>query len=301
MVHSSVAAFSGLRRLAVAALAVALGAGAAAQTPSFEVASVRRNTSNDGGIRLQMQPGGRLTFTNAPVRLLITRAYDVQPFQVIGGPDWLTTDRYDVTAKAPEGDVTPAQLNEMLQSLLADRFKLVLRRETRELPVYFLVRAREDGRLGDAMKPAAVDCSAARGRPGGPPPAADAPRAGGPGPAGPAVAVGNCRVMIAPGRFTVAGQRLSAFATGIANQLGRPVIDKTGLTGAYDFELTFMPEGRGAPIGPLPPGAPDIPAPDPDAPSIFTAVQEQLGLKLEAGRGPVEVLVIDSVERPIED
>jgi uncharacterized protein (TIGR03435 family) len=282
------------------AVAVAVGGLSAAQSPSFEVASIRRNASNDGMIGLQMQPGGRMTFTNAPPRMLITRAYGVQTFQVVGGPDWLTSERYDITAKAPEGSTSPAQLNLMLQSLLADRFKLMLRRETRELPVYFLVKAREDGRLGQGLMPAAVDCSAARGRAAGPPPGPTAPpRAGGPGTLAPPA--GDCRAMIAPGRLTVSGQPIGVVANALANQLGRPVIDKTALTGAYDFELTFTPEGRGMPIGPPPPGAPPLPPIDPDAPSLFTALQEQLGLKLDAGRGPVEVLVIDSAERPMED
>lgn len=282
------------------AMAVTIGLTLGAQQPSFEVAAVRRNTSGDGFTGLQMQPGGRLTFTNAPVRMLITRAYNVQNFQIVGGPDWLTSARYDITAKAAEGNTPPDQLNLMLQSLLADRFQLVLHRETRELPVYFLVKAREDGRLGSALAPAAVDCSAGRGRAGGgPPPAAAPPRAGGPGTVAPAA--GGCRFLFAPGRLTVAGQPIGMVANALGAQLGRPVIDKTGLAGAYDFELTFMPEGRGMPVGPPPPGAPELPPIDPNAPSIFTALQEQLGLKLESARGPVEVLVIDSAQPPVED
>ena len=109
-------------------------------------------------------------------------------------------------------------------------------------------------------------------------------------------------MMMAPGRIIVGGQPIANIGTGLANQVGRPVIDKTGLTGNYDFELSFMPEGRGGgPVGPLPPGVPDLPAIDPNAPSLFTALQEQLGLKLESGRGPVEVVVIDSAQQPTED
>jgi uncharacterized protein (TIGR03435 family) len=109
-------------------------------------------------------------------------------------------------------------------------------------------------------------------------------------------------MMLAPGRIIVGGQPISSVVLGLANQVGRPVIDKTGLTGNYDFEVTFMPEGRigGGPAGPLPPGV-ELPAIDPNAPSLFTALQEQLGLKLEAGRGPVEVLVIDSAQQPTDD
>ena len=108
--------------------------------------------------------------------------------------------------------------------------------------------------------------------------------------------------MIAPGRIMIGGQPIAQFVTLLGNQLGRPVIDKTGLSGGYDIELAFMPEGgRGGPAGTPPPGAPPLPPIDPDAPSLFTAIQEQLGLKLESERGPVDVIVIDSVQQPTED
>lgn len=273
---------------------VAAQAPAAGAVPAFEVASIRRNTSGTGMVSMNMAPGGRMNFVNVAVRQLIVRAYEVQPFQVIGGPDWLTNERYDIIAKA-EGDASPAQLNLMLQQLLADRFKLVVRRETRELPVYYLVQARDDGRLGPALKPAAVECGPqGRGRPGGPPAAAPGAGAGRGGPGA------GCQMMIAAGRLQAGGQPMSQFASVLANQVGRPIIDKTGLTGGFDIELSWMPEGRGNPVGPLPNGV-QLPAIDPDAPSLFTAVQEQLGLKLEAGRGPVEVLVIDNVQPPTAD
>jgi uncharacterized protein (TIGR03435 family) len=164
--------------------------------------------------------------------------------------------------------------------------------------VYHLVKARPDGKLGPDLKPAVVDCGAARGR-GGPP--AGAP--GGPGPVpGPAAGAAGCMMMIGPGRITVGGQPLSTLVNSLATQVGRPVFDKTGLTGSFDFVLSYMVEaGRGGPAGPPPPGAPPLPPPDPDAPSLFTALQEQLGLKLESERGPVDVIVIDSVAQPTED
>ena len=271
--------------------------GAQAPGPTFEVASIKRNNSTDGNMARRLQPGGT-TLLNMPLRQLIMIAYGVQPFQVVGGPPWLTSDRFDILAKA-EGTPSQEDINLMLRALLADRFKLVVHIEKREMQAYSLVKARADGRLGAGLQPAAVDCgTAGRGR-GGPPPAppAGAPRAGGPG--GPAM---GCRVMMAPGRLTVAGQPLAQLATALGQQLGRPVIDKTGLTGAFDFELAFMPEGgRGGPVGQPPPGAPPLPPIDPDAPSLFTALQEQLGLKLEAERLPVDVVVIDSVEQPTED
>jgi uncharacterized protein (TIGR03435 family) len=271
-----------------------------AQAPSFEVASVKRNNSGDGNVSRGMQPGG-MTFVNAPLRQLIIAAYGVQPFQIIGGPAWMTSDRFDIAAKA-EGTPPPEQMNLMLRSLLADRFKLVARMEKREMPTYSLVKAREDGRLGPGLKPASVDCGpAGRGR-GGPPAPPPGPPPGA-GRAGQAISLGGgCRVMIAPGRVMSSGQPIAQLATLLGNQLGRPVIDQTGLTGGYDFELSFMPDaGRGGAAATPPPGAPPLPPIDPDAPSLFTALQEQLGLKLEADRGPVDVVVIDSVQPPTED
>ena len=274
-------------RLLVPAVVVVLSlAGLAAQAPTFEVASIKRNNSGTGMMSVGMQPGGRLHMVNVPVRNLIIRAYGVQPYQIIGGPDWITSDRFDVLTKA-EGDATPEQVNLMLRSLLAERFKLAVHTETRELPVYYLVNARDDGRLGPDLKPAAVPCGPpGRGRAGGPLPGRGAG--------------GGCGMMMTFGRVQASGQPIAAIATSLANQLGRPIIDKTGLTGSYDFTLSWTPEGgRGG--GPLPPGVPEPPPIDPNGPSLFTAIQEQLGLKLESDRGPVEVIVIDGVEPPTED
>lgn len=294
-----------MRKMLLAALVPAAGlfvmslqTPAAAQQPSFEVASIKRNNSGDGNISRGIQPGG-MTFVNVPLRQLIIAAYGVQPFQIIGGPPWMTSDRFDIVAKA-EGAPPPDQMNLMLRSLLADRFKLVARLEQREMPVYSMVKARDDGQLGPGLKTASVDCGPqGRGRGGPPPPP---PGAAGGRPGGPPPALGGCRIMIAPGRIQGAGQPLGQLMTLLGNQVGRPVIDKTGLTGAYDFEVSYLPDaGRGGPIGPPPPGAPPLPPIDPDAPSLFTALQEQLGLKLESDRGPVDVVVIDSVSPPTED
>lgn len=270
-----------------------------AAIPTFEVASIKRNNSGDGFTTRGGGPGGRVNYVNVPVRQIIIAAYQLQPFQIIGGPSWITADRFDVIAKAPDGS-TPEQTNLMLRSLLADRFKLKVHTETREMPVYSLVKARPDGKLGDKLQPAAVDCGpTGRGR-GGPPPPGPGATPGAPGPQAPLM---GCRAMITPGRLQMGGQPLSQLAQMLSNQVARPVIDKTGLTGSYDIELSFMPEGpgRGGPVGPLPPGMPPIQPPDPDAPSLFTALQEQLGLKLESERGPVDVIVIDSIEQPTED
>ena len=280
-----------------------------AATPKFEVTSVKRNTSGEGFITLSLAPG-RPTFTNMPVRQLIVRAYGVQTFQVLGGPSWIGSDRFDVTAKAPD-NATPADNNLMLQALLSDRFKLRVHRETRQSDVYRLVKARSDGKLGDALKPATVDCSAmaGRGRPGGPGPGPGGPATAqvpvpapgaGPRAGGPGGASSGCMMMMTPGRFQLGGQPLSAFANVLGNQLGRPVLDETGLTGVYDLTLSYMPDsgGRG---GLPPPGAPDLPPIDPNAPALPTALQEQLGLRLESAKGPVEMIVIDSIDQPTED
>jgi uncharacterized protein (TIGR03435 family) len=266
----------------------------------FEVASIKRNRSGSGFVTFGVQPE-RLSLTNISVRQLIVRAYQVQAFQVVGGPAWVFSDGFDVIAKAESG-AQPAQMNAMLQTLLAERFKLKVYRETRPSEVLRLVKARPDGKLGENLKPSSAECQA-MGRAGGPgrsgPPEG---RIGGPI-GGPAVPPPACRMMIGPGRLEVMGQSMASLAATLASQLGRPVIDETGVTGAYDFTLTFMPDsaGRGVAPGVLPPGAPPIPPIDPNAPVLPTALQEQLGLKLESTKGPVEFIVIDSIEQPTED
>ena len=255
---------------------------------TFEVASVKPNKSGDGRVLLGLQPGGRFTATNVPARLLLRQAYNVQDFQIVGGPDWLGSDRFDVIAKAPGGDYNGEQMRPMLRALLAERFKLTAHNETREMPVYVLMKARSDGKLGAKLTPAAVDCAAARGRRGGGPP---------PAPPQPGQRI-ECGFMIGLGRMSAGGMPILELARTLSQQVGRVVLDKTELTGNYDFELTYAPQQLGGPA-PLLNGAP---APvDPDAPSLFTALQEQLGLKLDTQRGPVEVLVIDRVEQPTAD
>jgi uncharacterized protein (TIGR03435 family) len=279
--------------------------------PAFEVTSVKPNKAAPGGpFMMQNQPGGRLTATNVPVRLLIQSAYrPLQSFQIIGGPAWLTTDRFDIVAKAsgdlatamfsapsPESnDPTPMQL--AVRALLADRFKLVVHRETRELPTYTLVLARSDRQLGPGIHPATVDCAAvaaARGRAGaapppGPPPVGERPL---------------CGMMSGFGVLSAGATTLTQLAAVLSGPVGRTVLDQTGLTGAFDVDLKWTPDQ----LPQRAPGAPgDQPitvngtAIDPNGPSIFTALQEQLGLKLESTKGPMDVLVIDSAEHPTED
>ena len=282
------------------ALATLIGGGAVlgqtpAPLPSFEVASVRPNTSGDGRVMMSIQPGGRFTATGVPLRQLIRNAYGIQDFQIVDAPGWVADARYDIVAKA-ESDIQlgpvggppgPGQL--MLQSLLAERFKLATHRETREMPIYALVLARRDGALGPNLKRSDVDCEAAfRARRGGPP--APPPAAGERPP---------CGIRFGPGDLSGGSLPLSQFAQVLGNVVQRVVVDRTGLSGNFDVALTYTPDQL--PQGPPPAGAPGLPPIDPNGPSIFTAVQEQLGLKLEPTRGPVDVLVIDRLERPTPD
>ena len=273
---------------------------AATDKPKFEVAAVRENTGNEGKVMIAIQPGGRFTVVGAPLAELIRLAFGVQRNQLIGAPDWSETARFDITAKA-EGDIQgtppggpPGQLNFMLRDLLEDRFKLRAHRETRELPIYALTLARSDKKLGDGLRPSTVDCAAMRGRGArmGPPPAPPPPGPLPPGERPP------CGMRVAPNQVVAGAATLAQLTQMLSQFTQRIVIDRTGLTGSFDIDLTFTPERM--PQGAPPPGAPPLTI-DPNGPSLFTAVQEQLGLKLESDRAPVEVLVIDHVERPTPD
>jgi len=260
-----------------------------------------RDGPRDGGgqVLMRMTPG-RFEAT-LPVGLLLRQALQKPDYQIVGAPGWMDTQRYSITAKPPEG-VPPTAMSVLLLNLLKDRFQLTTHLETRDQAIFHLVMARNDGRLGPALKATSAECqatlaerlaaaTAAAGR-GVPPPLPPLP--------GPNDALPCGFVRIPPGLVAGSGRTIAELARGTLSDLtGRPVIDKTGLTGLYDFTLKYSPElGRTAgPLGLLSPDAP-APAIDPDAPSLFTAVQEQLGLKLESSRGPVEVVVIDRFEKP---
>jgi uncharacterized protein (TIGR03435 family) len=272
------------------------GAPAVSGPQSFEVASVKENKSGEGFVRFGVQPGGRFTATNVTLRELIRTAYQLQNFQLVDVPNWAESNRYDIVAKAPSElpfgppGSGPGPLQFMMQALLAERFNLKAHRETQEMAIYALVMARADGRPGPNLRPAAADCAAlaAARRGGGPPPAAFAP--------GERM---QCGMRMGPGQLSAGSMSMTQFANSLAPQVSRVVLDRTGLTGNFDFEMTWTPDRM--PQGNPPPGAPELPPVDPNGPSIFTALQEQLGLKLDSTRGPVEVLVIDSVSQPTPD
>jgi len=270
---------------------------AAPQESRFEVVSIKRNTGGDGGSMMGVQPGGRVSVRNLPVRQVIVRAYGIQQFQLTGGSDWLQTERYDIEAKAPDGAVvTDAAINAMLRAMLADRFKLKVRRETRESAIYELMFARSDRRFGEKLRQTSADCVANRNRGtefGAPPPNPALVGPGDPIPCG--------MVMIGGNRIAASGEPMTRLATVLGPRVQRIVVDNTGLTGLYDFDLQFLPDplassARGAPAGPV-----RMYLVAADVPPLMTAIQEQLGLKLQPSRGAVEYAVIEGIERPSEN
>jgi uncharacterized protein (TIGR03435 family) len=254
--------------------------------PSFEVASVKPSTGRTGE---QGLPGGRYVATRS-VKFFIADAFFFgQPLamsRVIGGPEWIESAVYEINAKhtpwQPSPDGPPRELFLMIRSLLQERFKLKAHMETRELPIYELVLARADGRLGPEMRKPAADCDAAIAagippprQPGDPPP---------------------CGLMGGPARTIAGGATMQQLAANLSVRQERLVIDKTGLAARFAFNLSWTPDQL--PTEPPPPGVPPI---DPNGPSLFTALQEQLGLKLQPAKAPMDVLVIDSVEHPTPD
>jgi uncharacterized protein (TIGR03435 family) len=253
--------------------------------PAFEVASIKLNKSGDRRMMFPAPRGGRFTASNVTVQLLITLAYRVKDFQLSGGPAWLNTEHYDIEAKA-EGNPSIDTLGPMLQTLLEDRLELKFHRETKDLPVYALVVAKA-GKLHAAEG----ECGP---MPTGPPPPLE------PGKLPTAFCGG---FFMFPGHLSGQKVAIMQLLDPLSRFTGRIVLDKTNLTGKYDINLEYTPEQGQfqAPPGGAPPGMPSLPPVDPNGPSLFTALQEQLGLKLESQKGPVEMMVIDHIERPSEN
>lgn len=276
-----------MRRLVVLAIVVsALGAArVSGQSPAFEAASIKLNKL--GAARSGRLAPGRIEQTSVTLRDLIGMAYGRQ--EISGAPNWIDTDRFDVIATGdftlagflPGSDGSPPVVYMMLRSLLTERFKLTVHAATEERPIYALVTARADKKLGERMHRSDMDCAAylaATAR--GVPPSASPPGAR-PGP--PCSLRGNT-----PGRMTGNSISMGQLASVLSSASGRAVFERTGLTGNFDVDLEWTPALASEP------SAADIP-------SLFTALEDQLGLKLESTRGPVEILVVDHAEHPTED
>jgi uncharacterized protein (TIGR03435 family) len=274
---------TGAMKLKLVSVALAITvAFAGAQTessnrPEFEVASIKPS-----------KPGTRTTFgvgnggaseANVSLKALMAFAYRLQEYQILGGPSWVGSDRFDIEARAADRKADPDQLRLMLQSLFADRFKLALHRETKPSNVFALVVAKN----GPKIKLSTDQFS---------------PDANGPSPPGSGPGHGVIRMTF--GNIIGNAVSISHFVSLLSQRLDRPVVDKTSLTGRFDIRLRWTPDVGENPLSPSGDPLPQAPT-DPSAPSIFAAIQEQLGLKLEAAKGRVEFLVIDHVERPSEN
>ena len=248
----------------------------------FDVASVKRNASGDTRVRFETPPG-RLNAVNAPLRFLIRQAYRVPESRVIGGPGWLDTDRFDIVATTP-APATGDAMREMLRALLKQRFGLAIRAEAREMPIYVLRLARSDPSLGPNLRRSTTDCT---GRPS-------------------SVVAGRvqCGILVSQGPANASlrggGATLENFVRLLGDFVDRPLEDKTGLTGTFDLELQFTADRSATPGAAVPGGLSAAGNPG-DVPSVFTALQEQLGLKLDAERGRADVWVVDAAAPPTLD
>jgi uncharacterized protein (TIGR03435 family) len=277
-------------------LVIGMTCGLSAQKPpapapaTFEVASIKLTTEPADVSGLRRLPGGRLEVTSMPLDMLIRLAYQLQPGELIGGPSWLKSDRWNILARM-DGDAPPAPLGEpdalmlALRVVLADRFKLALRQDTQPTDVYLLTNIGVD-RPGRGLRPSTFDCLGYQQ-------ARDAAARGGP----PAVDPNTpdrvvCGIRNSGRRLQFGGSPMTMVASMLAIITERRVVDRTGLTGNWAFDISFArpqsdPAGSGLPTE--------------DAPSIFTVLQEELALTLEPARVPMPVMVVDRVERPVED
>jgi uncharacterized protein (TIGR03435 family) len=224
------------------AACLAMAVSAVAQGPAFDVASVRPSQDTGKNMTIRRDPSAGITFGNASLKNLVLMAYNIQDYQLAGAQGWMQSDRYDVIAKAP-ADAKRSDTWKMLQTLLADRFQLAVRRETKEAPIYELIVSRGGPKFVEPARP-------------------------------PGEADGSFRTTNGHIKCIRAGMDMLAFA--MADVLGRRVVDKTGVAGKFDLTLDWAPEG----------------------PTIFTALTEQLGLRLEVSRGLVDTVTIERAERP---
>lgn len=267
---------------AVVAITASLVAQQASGTDAVEVASIRLNTSGAGNNSLNIRPGGLVVaFNQTPVQLIVS-AYGLQPSQLVGGPAWIHSDRYDLTAKSSSGVMSREVMNAVVRRVFAERFKLAIHVETRELPVFAMrmVRAdvRADKALGPRMQVSPVGCAHLPGSP--------AVQGGDPAPGRPRCTMSTGQPRPATTRIAASGVDMPTLAASINRFLDRVVVDQTGLADWYDLEIEFVSDSA-------PAGTDGVP--------LVTALREQLGLKLEPDRAPVAVTVIDAIARPTEN
>lgn len=291
---------AGILLLAYTVLATTVSA----QFGGFDVASVKpSDPSSTGPVGLVTPAFGRLTAANATLRRLVYAAYRLQPFQVVGGPGWQNTARFDIDARAGDSSVTTDRLLDLLKTLLADRFQLKVHTETREMPIFELTVSRDDGKTGDRLRPSVAVCpelaeqeqqraetvakggvSALQPKPGETQP---------------------CSIALLPSTSTpgalalqATGQTMQGLSVALTQLMGRSVVDKTGLAGRFDLSVLVDLQT----LAQLSADLGDNPRPltlgTPGAPALTTQLREDLGLRLDSRRGPVEVLVIDSAELP---
>ena len=239
--------------------------------PAFEVASVKPNASRDTAMRI-IWPRGRFSAVNVTTRQFVEAAYKIEPFKVQGGPAWIAASRFNIDATIPADAVVvqargmPDAIRLMMQRLLADRFRFVAHLEQKQQTVYALVVARPHGELGPGLRQSFADCASlvAAARQGAPAPPSSL-----------------CGVQYAPGRLVAGAYLMAQLADTLASSMQQVVVDHTELKGVYDIDLAWAADQ----------------ATD-SGPSLFTALQEQLGLKLQPTKAAVDVLVIDHVEKP---
>ena len=266
----------------------------AAQVPAFDVATIKRTTAPNGLTEFQMRQGGRLVVMGMSLRDLVRRAYGSDEIQrseqVIGGPDWAGVDRYDILAATDAAvgaspELRNAGMLAMVRTLLTDRFKLKAHTELRDADTYALVLANKDGKLGTNLHPSTIDCPVLI--PGVPRNTDPARWCG--------VRGGGLSGMLRGQGVTM--KELTAILA-IYATVARPVRDRTGLDGRFDFAVEFTAPFIAGPT----PGSQAVPNPAADTgPTLFTALQEQLGLRLQNERAKIPFLVIDSADHPTEN
>ena len=254
-----------------------------AGSAQFEVVSIKRNISGATGGGIRSLPDGTTIMTNHPIWSIILSASPVPAREVEGLPDWVNTELYDVTLKPPAG-ATREQRGEMMRSMFVERMKLQAHVEERERDVFALVVARSDGRLGPQLKPSPLDCTPR------PPGAAPPPS---PPSLDPNDVMGRCGGRFGQGSILSGGIALDSLVVSISGLAGRQVLNRTGLKGFYALMLRWAEPRR--------PGAPPDAALDENLPDFFTALQEQLGLKLQSEKARVPIFIVDHIERPTDN